>query len=142
MFFYSTIILSLFLDLYTKYLAKVNLNDTINLFSNFVYLKYTENVWIAFSIAVTGIFLKIITIIIIIWIFIYYQKYEIYKKNKLLDFSFWLILWWALWNAYERIFNSSVIDFIWVRYFAIFNIADACITIWIILYIIVEIKRK
>ena len=66
----------------------------------------------------------------------YYFKEEYKKRQKLVDLSFVLILSWALWNWYERIFNSKVIDFIWVKYFSIFNIADAYITIWVILYIL------
>lgn len=107
-----------------------------------MYLKYVENTWIAFSIPLTWLFQKIITIAIIISIFYYYIKYESIKKNKLIDLSFWLILAWALANAYERIFNWVVTDFIWLQYFAIFNLADSFISIWVIIYLIVEMKRK
>lgn len=133
-----TIIISIILDLYTKFLAKINLDETIFVIKDFIYLKYIENTWIAFSIWLTWIFLKIVTIAIITWIFIYYFKYEKPKKNKLIDLSFWLILWWAIANRYERIFNSYVIDFVWIKYFAIFNLADTILTIWVILYLIIE----
>lgn len=59
----------------------------------------------------------------------------------MIDFSFWLILSGALANAFGRIYDSYVIDFIWVKYFAIFNIADSLIMIWVILYLIVEYKK-
>lgn len=132
----------MFFDLYSKFWAKTNLHEYINVFYNLVYLKYSQNSWIAFSIPLTWLFLKIITILIIISIFIYYLKYESIKKNKLIDLSFWLILAGALANAYERIFNWIVIDFIWVQYFAIFNLADSFISIWVILYLLVEMRKK
>lgn len=142
MIFYITLIIWIFFDLYSKFWAKTNLHEYINVFYNLVYLKYSQNSWIAFSIPLTWLFLKIITILIIISIFIYYLKYESIKKNKLIDLSFWLILAGALANAYERIFNWIVIDFIWVQYFAIFNLADSFISIWVILYLLVEMRKK
>ncbi|MDD5213424.1 MAG: signal peptidase II [Candidatus Gracilibacteria bacterium] len=142
MIFYITLIIGIFFDLYSKFWAKTNLHEHINVFYNLVYLKYVENTGIAFSIPLTGLFQKIITIAIIISIFYYYIKYESIKKNKLIDLSFGLILAGALANAYERIFNGVVTDFIGLQYFAIFNLADSFISIGVIIYLIVEMKRK
>lgn len=135
MIFYTTIIIWLILDLYTKNLALNHLQEKINIFWNFIYLKYFENTWIAFSIQIPSLLLKILTIILIFGIFYYYFNIEQKKKNYLIDFSFWLILAGALWNAIERIFNEKVIDFIAVKYFSVFNLADSFISIWAILYI-------
>lgn len=137
-----TIIISIILDLYTKFLAKTKLEENIFLLKDFLYLRYIENTGIAFSIWLTWVFLKIITILIISLIFFYYIKYEKAKKNNLVDLSFWLILWWAIANWYERIFNSSVVDFIGLKYFSIFNLADSFITIWVLLYIFLELRKK
>lgn len=134
--FYIWIIFLVCIDLLTKYFAKINLQETKNLVGDFLYLKYVENIWIAFSIPITWIFLKILTIIIIWIIFWYYFTEEKKKKNKILDISFTLILAGALGNGYERIFNGRVIDFIGIKYFAIFNIADIFITFWVIIYIL------
>lgn len=133
--FYIWIISLIFLDLFTKFIAKNYLLAQKNLISDFLYLKYTENIWIAFSIPITWIVLKVLTIIIIWIIFQYYLKEEKKKKLKIIDLSFMFILSWALGNWYERIFNSKVIDFIWVKYFSVFNFADIFITLWVILYI-------
>lgn len=138
--FYIIIIISLVFDLITKNIALNFLNEKIDIFWNFFYLEYFENTWIAFSMQLP--FIKIITIILIIWIFYYYFKEEKKKNSKLVDISFWLILWWAIWNWFERIFNSKVIDFIWVKYFSIFNFADFFISIWAFLYIIYILKIK
>lgn len=125
-----------FLDLITKYIAKIFLTDKLNLLWDFLYLSYYENTWIAFSIWLTWIFLKIITILITWYLIYYYFSVEKQNNNKLVDYSFYLILSWAIWNWFERIFNSKVIDFIWVKYFSVFNLADVFITIWVILYLI------
>lgn len=140
MFLYTTIILSLILDLWSKYLASTFISEKINILWNFIYLDYVKNYWVAFSINIP--FLKIITLILIIWIFVYYFKEEKIKKNKMIDLSFGLILWWAIWNGIERIFNWFVIDFIWVRWFSIFNLADSFIIIWVIIYFYFLFKNK
>lgn len=134
MIFYITIIFWIFIDLLSKYFAKLHLqNENINILWDFLFLWYVENKWIAFSINIP--FLKIVTIILIFGIFYYYFKEEKNKNDKIIDLSFWLILAWALWNWYERIINSFVIDFIWVKYFSVFNLADSFIFIWALLYL-------
>lgn len=140
--FYILILFFSWIDLLTKYLSKIYLIEQKNLISNFLYFKYVENTGIAFWIPLTWYFLKIITILLIVWIYIYYIKEEKQKNNKLIYFSFIFILAWGLWNWYERIVNSKVIDFIWVRYFSVFNLADIFITIWAILYILSLYKIK
>jgi len=135
--FYIILLSALTIDIVSKYIASTFLSGQINIIWDYIYLKFIENTWIAFSIQVPTILLKIITISLIIWIFYYYkiEKKKILEKKALLDISFWLILAWAIWNAIERIFNEKVVDFIWVKYFSIFNLADSFITIWAILYI-------
>lgn len=134
--FYIWIIFLVFLDLFTKFIAKNNLLIQKNLVGDFLYLKYTENIWIAFSIPLTWIILKILTVIIIWIIFWYYFTKDKKEKDILIDISYVLILSWAIWNWYERIFNGKVIDFVWVKYFSIFNLADVFISLWVIIYII------
>jgi len=158
--FYIIIIIWVVLDLFTKNLAFKYLQEQVSILSDFLYLAYHENTWIAFSMELP--FIKYFTIILIIWIFYYYflERKQIcspfllskrkdsgmsYEKRKylfLLDLSFWLILAWAIWNWIERIFNEKVIDFIWVKYFSVFNLADSFITIWAIIYLYILFKNK
>lgn len=131
----------IFLDLLTKNIALKYLQNEISIFSDLFFLEYVENTWVAFSIEIPG--LKYLTIILIIAIFYYYLFERKSVKNlKLLDLSFWLILAWAIWNWYERIFNWKVIDFIWIKYFSIFNLADIFITLGAIIYLYILFKNK
>lgn len=134
--FYIWIFFLVFIDLFTKFFAKNNLLIWKELVGDFLYLKYVENIWIAFSIPITWITLKILTIIIILVIFWYYFKEDKKKKEIVIDISYIFILAWAIWNWYERIFNWKVIDFIWIKYFSIFNLADVFIFLWVTIYII------
>lgn len=133
--FYIWIFFLIFIDLFTKFIAKNDLIIQKNLVGDFLYFRYVENIWIAFSLPITGIVLKVLTIILIWVIFWYYYTEEKKKNLKIIDASFMFVLAWALWNGYERVFNGKVIDFIGVKYFSVFNIADIFITIWVILYI-------
>lgn len=133
--FYVWIFFLVFIDLFTKFIAKNDLLIQKDLVGDFLYLRYVENIWIAFSLPVTGIVLKVLTIILIWVIFWYYYTEEKKKNLKIIHASFMFVLAWALWNWYERVFNGKVIDFIGIKYFSVFNFADIFITIWVILYI-------
>jgi len=143
--FYIIVIIWIILDLASKYFATIYLQNQINIFWDFLYLKQVYNPWIAFWIEIPTSLLKIWTILLIIWIFLYYRlelKWEKNIKNKkIINLSFWLIISWAISNAYERVFQEKVIDFIWVKYFSIFNLADSFITIWAIILIYYYYKK-
>lgn len=120
-------------------IAKIYLWEKINLIGDFLYLKYVENTGIAFSLPIEGLILKILTIVIICIIFWYYKTEEQAKNDLKINLAFMMILAWALGNGYERIFHGKVIDFLWVKYFSVFNIADVWISIWVAIYIYILI---
>ena len=135
------IFLLVFIDYFSKEFFTTFLwYKKINLIGDYLFLKIYNNTWIAFSIQLP--FLNIITIFIIICIVYYYIKYEKIKNNFFINISFILIISGALWNAWQRIFLWKVTDFIWVKYFSIFNFADIYINIWIITYLIIITLKK
>lgn len=123
------------IDLLSKYYASIFLQEKYSVFWDIFFLRYIENIGIAFSVPITWFPLKILTIVILSYLVFYYITQEKSKKNTLIDLSFIFIFSWWMWNAYERIFHERVIDFIGIQYFAIFNLADVFITFWVILYI-------
>jgi len=133
--FYLFIVWLIALDLFSKYIAKTYFIETYYILKDLIFIKYVENNWIAFSIQLTWLLLKILTIIILVIIFWYYIKEEKKKQNLYINLSFALILAWWISNWYERIFNNYVIDFLWVKYFAIFNLADIYISIGAFIYV-------
>lgn len=128
------ILFSFVLDFITKKYAQTFLDQTYFIIGDFLYLEFVKNPWIAFSVPVHWLLLKVITIVLIISIAYYY----IYHETKSLFHKIWyaLLLWWALGNAYERIIYWSVTDFIGLKYFSIFNFADVCIFLWVFILII------
>ena len=68
------------------------------------------------------------------------------KANKLEKFFLLLIIGGASGNLFDRLYYSSVIDFIDISYanfhWFIFNVADIFISIGVIMLIIIEIINK
>ncbi|WP_033541431.1 signal peptidase II [Planococcus sp. CAU13] len=82
----------------------------------------------------------IITVAVIIGILYYFHKYA--KGQQLLQLSLMVILGGAIGNFIDRMLRGEVVDFVDVLipvvnyHFPIFNIADAALTIGVILMII------
>lgn len=138
MFIFS-LFLTLFLDYITKIYAQIHFDERYQVFWDILYFEYIRNPWIAFSLPVQWLLLKVVTIILILGISYYYIYCE--KKNLWTNLWYWVLLWWALWNAYERIVYWSVTDFIAVKYFSVFNLADSFIFIWVFILIILNYAK-
>ncbi len=118
------------LDAFSKYITPLYFSSEREIIPGILSLVYVQNPGIAFSFPLTGLALKILTLILIFWIFWYYGTQERKKKSKILDISYALIIAGALGNAWERLFRSYVTDMISVSHFAVFNLADSSISLW------------
>lgn len=135
MLFYIFIPFWVWLDILTKKISEIYLNRELKIIWDFFTLKLSYNKWIAFSMPIEWLVLKIITILLIIlFYYIYLKEYKSYK-SKLADIGFSMIIWWAIGNAIQRLLYSNVTDFIKLKYFAIFNFADIFISVWMALII-------
>ncbi len=148
--FYLIVLLVLLMvaDLVTKYLVSENIPpDTyVPIIWEFLWIERAYNSGIAFSLPLEGIPLQVLTIALIAAIIYFYVQDEYKKKSHLLDIAYILILAWAFSHAYERIFIWHVIDFIFVKYFAILNFADIFISVGVFMlaihYLSHEYHRK
>ncbi|AZP05422.1 signal peptidase II [Jeotgalibaca ciconiae] len=82
------------------------------------------------------VFFYIITILVVGYLIYTFHKYEI--KSKLVGCSFSLILAGAIGNFIDRLLNGYVVDMFRLDFinFPIFNVADVCLTVGVILMII------
>lgn len=124
--------------------SKMILNESIILINNFLNLTYVQNKGAAFSLfSGNRIFLVAVGVLALI-IFIYYIS-KLDKIKEIDVFTYSLFLGGLLGNLLDRIIYGYVIDYIGVNIFGyrfpIFNFADICIVVSIILIIIDMIKE-
>lgn len=131
----------LLIDILIKLLVKNNMlvNESIKIINNFFYITYVKNTGAAWSI-LSGkqTFLIIFSIIVIALIIFYLVKKKSYLNLEVIGYS--LLLSGALGNLIDRILYGYVIDYfsfyIFSYSFPIFNFADSCIVIGIVLLFI------
>jgi signal peptidase II len=136
-------------DQLTKWMIvrTMELGERIPIIENFFYITSHRNSGAAWGILQGQMtFFYIVTVIVVIGIIFYMQKYA--KESKLLAVSLSLILGGAIGNFIDRLLHQEVVDFldfhIFGYNFPIFNVADSALTIGVILVIIATIldERK
>lgn len=128
------------LDQLTKYwvVLQIKPQKTLPLIENVLHFTYAENTGAAFSIfRGRQSFLVLLTSIGMALIFVYMVSIKGEGKG-LLKLSMALILAGGIGNLIDRLRLGYVVDFIDVRLinFAIFNVADICISIGVFLLVV------
>ncbi|WP_067728338.1 signal peptidase II [Oceanobacillus damuensis] len=131
-------------DQLTKWVVvkEMELGEQITIIENFFYLTSHRNTGAAWGILEGQMmFFYIITVIVVIGIIYYMQKYA--KNDRLLAVGLSFILGGAIGNFIDRVFRQEVVDFadfiIFNYNFPIFNVADSALTIGVIVVIIATI---
>lgn len=138
--------LVLLIDIFSKLLVSKFMieNQSIKIIDNFFYLTYAHNTGVAFSFLSGNIpFIVVMTFIVIVLMI----KYVYSKKLSKFEFvSYGLVIGGAIGNLIDRVVYGYVIDFIDIYIFGydypIFNIADSCIVVGIIIIFIISIKEE
>ncbi len=135
------VFIAIALDQYTKYLAELYLkgNRTYPLIDGVLHFTYTENTGAAFS-TMKGMqsFLVIVTSIAMAVMFVYMVKLGEAGGKVFLRLGMAFVIAGGIGNLIDRLRFGYVIDFIDFRLinFAIFNVADAFITVGVIMLFI------
>ena len=134
---YSLIFLSVVgLDQLTK--ALVDGGADITIIKGVLYISSTHNTGAAFSMLGNAswaqTFFLVLTVIAVsaATAYLFFNK----KKSKWLDISIILILAGAIGNFIDRVALKYVRDFIYVTFFANFNVADTAITVGAIMLVV------
>lgn len=130
MYFYLPIVCFLLLDQFVKYLVRTNmeLGQSLPIISGIFHLTYIENPGAAFGILSNRRLLFLLLTIIIVGI-MFYLYFQLRQKKSLTAFSLGLVISGALGNFIDRFFRGTVTDFLDLRIWPIFNIADICICV-------------
>lgn len=125
--------------------SKLVLNETINVIANFFNITYVENDGAAWNIlSGNKIFLILIALLVLFFIFYYFIFNK--KLNKIEVIAYSLFIGGLLGNLWDRIFIGRVIDYLDFKIFGynfpVFNLADICIVLGVLIIIINEIRGE
>ena len=147
MFYYLIAVFVILLDQFTKWLivSKMQFGESIPIIDQVLYITSHRNRGAAWGILQGQMWLfYVITLIVIIAIIYYIQKAA--KGKRLLGTSLALMLGGAIGNFIDRVFRKEVVDFIHTYIFdynfPVFNIADSCLVIGVILLMIVMLRDE
>lgn len=123
-----SIILFVILDRFFKFLAvKHYFDEPRYVLGNIFSLNFIGNYNIAFSLPITGVFLNII-IMIIIWALIFSLLRLRRQGGREMEVIFlFAVILGAISNFIDRLEYGYVIDYFDLKYFTVFNLADAVI---------------
>jgi len=134
------------LDQLIKYYIITSIyNSSIVVINGFLNLTYVENTGGAFGIGSNSIVIFILISIIVIGVLIKLLLSKKEELNKSIIASFSLIISGGIGNLIDRFFRGFVIDYIDISpiiKYPVFNFADICIVIGIIILIIDLIKNR
>ena len=141
---YSVVLAIFFviLDRFFKILA-LNYYENIKVDLILDYFGFTlaKNYYIAFSLPLSGPILTAF-IVIIILILLYFELILIKKQEYTQAMCLTFVIFGAISNVIDRIKYGFVIDYLDLKYFTVFNIADSMIVFGTVLLIIVNLKNK
>lgn len=136
------IVIIIALDQLTKYMIVKSLviGDSVKVIKNLLYITSHRNEGAAWGILQGKMWLFYIVTIVVLVILVMFFKSEGYGK-PLIQFGLSLLIAGSIGNFIDRLFRSGVVDFIDTYIFGynfpIFNVADAALTIGVIVLIIV-----
>lgn len=139
-----TAIIIIVIDQWTKSLVVAHLGPPaigprISLLGQYLMLYYITNSGAAFSMFNTNGPALLVLITLAVAVVVYFYMRMLNSGPLLYKLIFGLIIGGAAGNLLDRLVHGSVVDFIWFQIpqinfsFAIFNIADAAITVGVIL---------
>lgn len=114
------------LDRFLKILAFNNQIGQVNLAGDVLKFSYKNNYYIAFSLPLYGDWLKVVIAIIILLLFFYLLKARRNGRQKIAVCLF-AIAMGAISNLFDRLRYGYVIDYLDLKYFTVFNLADIMI---------------
>ncbi|GGI41629.1 signal peptidase II [Mammaliicoccus stepanovicii] len=136
------IILLIALDQLTKFLIvkSLEVGDSVKVITNAIYITSHRNQGAAWGILQGKMWLfYIVTIVVLVVLFMFFKN-EGYGK-PLIQFGLSLLIAGSIGNFIDRLFRGEVVDFIDTYIFGynfpIFNVADAALTIGVVVLIIV-----
>lgn len=127
--FFITAAAALTISLIAKFLADAFLVSRVAIIGSFAGLTPTHNAGVAFGVRLPAGFQELLIVSALIFV-----CFLAWKSQRTLASSigYGLIVGGALGNVLDRLLDGLVTDFFQVGSFAIFNVADSCISIGVV----------
>jgi len=142
--FYLTILIAglvFLVEFFLKNYLRNFLLQSFKVFDKILYITVIPNTGAAFGVLKDNANLLIYVGILFL---LFFFRFVFKEKNKNLLFliSSGLIIGGALSNIYDRVFYGYVLDYIDLRFWPVFNLADSCISIGVILLLFDSFRKK
>lgn len=132
---------SAFIDQLTKYFVTLYVRSPLEIIPDFFRLQYVENVGVAFSIPIPYPLLMLANVLLI-GLIVYIADKELDLSKRLSQVTVALVLGGGFGNLIDRLVNGYVVDFISIWKYPLFNFADICITVGVLLILLFYAKIK
>ncbi len=114
-----------------------------NIIGDIFTFKFTPNYYISFSLPFSGIYLNYFIVAIIVGLFIITLYLILAKKCEKAEYlPLTFIIFGAISNSIDRFRYGYVIDYLDLKYFTVFNLADVLISTGVVWLIIKTLKDK
>lgn len=125
------------LDRFLKVFAFNNQGRQFNILGEILNFSYHDNYYIAFSLPLHGRWLNIIIFLIILLLIFYWLK-ALLSGRRLTAVCLLAVVMGAASNLFDRLKYGYVIDYLDLKYFTVFNLADLMITAGIICLLFIK----
>lgn len=123
------------LDRFLKLLAANNFfSPPVNIVRDILKFNFVGNSNIAFSLPAGGGWLVAAIFLVIIFVFIFFVHF--WRRRDIRAFYLFFIILGAASNLFDRLRFGYVVDYLDVKYFTVFNLADAIIVVGAIGFIL------
>ena len=136
---FATAAAAFFSSIFSTNLIDRYLTERISIIGSLVGFERTLNDGIAFGIDLPETILLILIPVALILIAILAWKS---RRHRVMALGFGLLLGGALGNIVDRFDDGHVTDFIQIGWWPLFNVADSCITIGVVVLLAVEVFKK
>ncbi|HEY0798731.1 MAG TPA: signal peptidase II [Candidatus Baltobacteraceae bacterium] len=140
--FWCALALSLVLDQFTKHVVVTSFmpGESRIFIPHVLYWTYVQNHAGAFGLFGTQTWLLIVMAFAVLGVF-WYSFRDLAQRSALVRFAFGGIVGGAIGNIVDRFHYTYVVDFIDLRWWPVFNVADSFITVGVVLLLIATIQR-
>ena len=143
LYFWIAAVVTIALDQYTKHLVSDGFvpGESRIVVPHALWFTFVQNRSGAFGLFGTQPWLLIAMALIVLAVF-WYAFRDLSARSRLVRLAFGAILGGALGNIVDRFHYTYVVDFIDLRWWPVFNVADSCISIGVGLLIIATLMPE